>query len=185
MEPIEEFHNDFMQEVYAKADADSDFIESEFINSVTEHLIDSGEIEGFDYCPYKAVRGMRVDGYDFVEDEGLLNLFVSEFYNKKELASLTRTAIVAALKRLENFFVQCLKPDFYPELEETSPGYGLAQDIFSRKNKFSKVKMFLISDAKWKIFQEDSGRHQKKVLSEKQSGFMKGLVVNTWMLKVC
>ena len=146
MESVDDFYRDFRQEILGRADANEDFIESEFIEYVAEFLVDSGEVESFDYCQYKAERGIRVDGYNLVEDDGVLNLFVSDFRNREELTSLTKTEIDTAFRRLENFFSKSLIPEFYPRLEETSQGYGLAYQIYTRKNSFSKIRLFLLSD---------------------------------------
>ena len=129
MEAIKEFYKDFQQEVYLRADANEDFLESEFTEAVADELVAAGNIDDFDYCHYRFTRGslsMRVDGYSFSEDEGILNLFISDFRNSTEPESLIRTDVEAAFKRLEKFFTQSLNPNFYPELEETSCGYGLA-----------------------------------------------------------
>jgi len=103
-------------------------------------------VESFDYCQYKAERGIRVDGYNLVEEDGVLNLFISDFRNSEDLTSLTKTEISAAFRRLENFFSKSLTPKFYPQLEETSQGYGLAHQIYTRKNSFSKIRLFLLSN---------------------------------------
>jgi hypothetical protein len=42
-------------------------------------------VESFDYCQYKAERGIRVDGYNLVEEDGVLNLFISDFRNSEKL----------------------------------------------------------------------------------------------------
>ena len=146
MERVDDFYRDFRQEILGRADANEDFIESEFVEYVAEFLVDSGEVESFDYCQYKAERGIRVDGYNLVEDDGVLNLFISDFRNSEELTSLTKTEISAAFRRLENFFSKSLRQEFYPQLEETSQGYGLAHQIYTRKNSFSKIRLFLLSN---------------------------------------
>ncbi|MDZ7640954.1 MAG: AIPR family protein [Desulfurivibrio sp.] len=146
MSEIESFYQDFRQEVLARADANEDFIESEFVEYLTEFLVDSGEIESFDYCHYRADKGIRVDGYNLIEEDGILNLFISDYRNKDELTSLTKTEIEKAFKRLENFFSNSLKQNFYSQLEETSPGYGLAYEIYTRRNELSKIRLFLLSN---------------------------------------
>ena len=146
MDEIDEFYRNFRQEILARADSNEDYIVSEFVAHVSEYLVESGEIENFDYCPYKAERGSRVDGYNFVEEDGVLNLFVADYRYSEELSSLTKQDIDAAFNRLENFFLNTLKPDFYPRLEETSPGYGLAHEIYARRYEFSKVRLFLLSN---------------------------------------
>ena len=105
METIDDFYRDFRQEILGRADANEDFIESEFVEYVAEFLVDSGEVESFDYCQYKTERGIRVDGYNLVEEDGVLNLFISDFRNSEELTSLTKTEISAAFRRLENFWL--------------------------------------------------------------------------------
>ena len=146
MEVVDDFYRDFRQEILGRADANEDFIESEFVEYIAEFLVDSGEVESFDYCQYKAERGIRVDGYNLVEDDGVLNLFISDFRNSEELTSLTKTEISAAFRRLENFFSKSLRQEFYPQLEETSQGYGLAHQIYTLKNSFSKIRLFLLSN---------------------------------------
>ncbi|MCD6398071.1 MAG: hypothetical protein J7L71_11080, partial [Spirochaetaceae bacterium] len=96
METIDDFYRDFRQEILGRADANEDFIESEFVGYVAESLVDSGEVENFDYCQYKTERGIRVDGYNLVEEDGVLNLFISDFRNSEDLTSLTKTEISAA-----------------------------------------------------------------------------------------
>ena len=146
MSGIDGFYHDFRQEVLARADANEDFIESEFVEYASEFLMDSGEIESFDYCHYRTDRGIRVDGYNLIEEDEILNLFISDFSNSDELTSLTKTEIETAFRRLENFFINSLKDNFYPKLEETSPGYGLAYEIYTRRNDLSIIRLFLLSN---------------------------------------
>lgn len=143
---LDEFYNDLKQEVYGRADANENFIESSFVEYASELIVDSGEIDSFDYCHYKSARGIRVDGYDYNDDEGILSLFVLDFRNSNEVTSLTKTDIDASFKRVENFFIQSLKDGFYTQLEETSPGYGLAYQINSQRNNIKKINLFLLSD---------------------------------------
>lgn len=146
MSELQEFYQDFRQEILSRADTNEDFIESEFVEYVAEFLIDSGEIENFDYCHYRTDRGIRVDGYNLIEADGVLNLFISDFRNRDQISSLTKTEITASFKRLENFFTSSIKDKFYPQLEETSLGYGLAYEIYSKRTEFSKIRLFLFSN---------------------------------------
>ena len=143
---LQEFHQDLLQQIYAAADADSDYQESQFLQKATEYLIDEGMIEDFVYLPYRHPRGMRADGYDYTEDRQVLHLFVCDFRSSEQLTSLTNTEILNNFKRLENFFSNALKSDFRSKLEETSPGYALADFIYSHREYISTVKMHLISN---------------------------------------
>ena len=143
---IEEFFHDFRQELLSGAEAREDFLEAEFALSTTRELEESGAIEGFELCHYKAPRGMRVDGY-WLNDDGIsIDLFIVDFANREVLESLTRSDVDALFKRIENFFTACAEKGLYGELEETSLGYGLARDIAGRANTFAKVNFYLLSE---------------------------------------
>lgn len=143
---IEEFFHDFRQDLLSGAEAREDFLEAEFALSATRELEESGAIEGFEPCHYKAPRGMRVDGY-WLNDDGIsIDLFIVDFANKESLESLTRSDVDALFKRIENFFTACALKGLYSELEETSLGYGLARDISNRANTFAKVNFYLLSE---------------------------------------
>ena len=73
------------------------------MEAVAAELIETGFVEGFEFCHFRAQRGMRVDGYWF-NDEGALDLFVADFDCRNELATLTRTDVDAAFKRITSFF---------------------------------------------------------------------------------
>ena len=140
----EEFFHDFRQELMAGAEANSDFQLAEFMEAIASELIETGFIEGFEFCHYRAHRGMRVDGYWF-NDEGALDLFVADFESRSELASLTQTDVNTYLKRLMNFFESSRNKALYKQLEETSPEYGLAREISDRKD-VQRVNLFLVSE---------------------------------------
>ena len=147
MEPVyQEFFHNFRQEFLTRAEIGGEFQLSSFMGQVTDDLIDTGIIEGFELCHYRAQRGMRVDGYWFSDEEGTLELFVADFENRSNLDSLTRTDADAIFKRLVNFFTNSANKRLYRELEETSPEYGLARLISERKSLIYRVKFFLISE---------------------------------------
>ena len=83
---IEEFHEDFFNEVRAHADAAGRFLETAFLEQYGEWLIDAGEIATLDISQYAtrtaagAVRD-RVDAYggDPNDAEGVLSLAISDF----------------------------------------------------------------------------------------------------------
>src|SRR3990172_9611116 len=145
---IEEFYHDFRQDLLSGAEAREDFLEAEFALSASKELEESSAVEGFEPCHYKAPRGMRVDGYWFNDDGISLDLFIVDFSNRENLESLTRTDVDALFRRIENFFTASAEKSLYSELEETSPGYGLARDISSRGICFTKVNFYLLSERK-------------------------------------
>lgn len=141
----QEFFHDFRQELMAGAEANSAFQLAEFMEALSNELIETGFIEGFEFCHYRAQRGMRVDGYWF-SDEDTLDLFVADFESRKELESLTQTDTTSTFKRVTNFFDSSLNKDLYRELEETSPEYGLARQIADRGKLIRRVNFYLVSE---------------------------------------
>lgn len=142
---IQEFFHDFRQELMAGAEANSSFQLSEFVESITNELIDTGFLEGFELCHYRAQRGIRVDGYWFNED-GVLDLLIADFNCRYEVVSLTKTDVDASFKRIVNFFESCNKKELYRDLEETTPEYGLSRQIYERDGLIRKVNFYLISE---------------------------------------
>ncbi len=140
-----DFFHDFRQELLAGAEANCNYQLAEFMEAVAGELVETGFVEGFEFCHFRAQRGMRVDGYWF-NDEGVLELFVADFDCRNELASLTKTEAEAAFKRAVNFFEASLQKGLYRELEITSPEYGLARQIADRKEGIRQVNLLLLSE---------------------------------------
>lgn len=141
----EDFFHDFRQELLAGAEANGSFQLSEFMEAIANDLVETGFTEGFELCHFRAQRGMRVDGYWF-NDEGVLDLFIADFDSRNELASLTRTEVAAAFKRVANFFEASANKGLAGELEVTSPEYGLARQIADRKDAIRQVNLVLFSE---------------------------------------
>jgi hypothetical protein len=140
-----DFFHDFRQEMLADAEASSSFQLASFMEAVAIELIETGFVEGFEFCHFRAQRGMRVDGYWF-NDEGALDLFVADFDCRNELATLTRTDVDAAFKRITSFFEASLAKELSKELEVTSPEYGLSRQIADRKASIRQLNLILVSE---------------------------------------
>lgn len=145
---LEEFYNDFNQEVYGRADADGRYAEDAFFSVFCEQLIDAGELETADRAYYQTPRGLRIDGYggDPVASGGVLSLIIADFNQSPEITTLTATEMNAIFKRAHNFLIKSFDSTFRDELEETSPAFGLADLIATRWQNVDKVRLFLISN---------------------------------------
>lgn len=147
MNTVEEFYNDFMQQIYVAADTGEDFKVSQFFDKAMEYLVEDGTVGDYTYLPYKKT-GMRVDGYELIEDREILNLFICDYTDTDELASLTNTDIETAVKRITNFFIQSVDQKLYENLEETRPGYAIAYFLYHNKDRFHSVNIILVSNKK-------------------------------------
>ncbi len=140
---VEAFFHDFRQETLAGAEANSTYQLEAFMDSVSNELIETGFVEGFEHCHYRAPRGMRVDGYWF-NDEAALDIFVADFDCRRELETLTRTDVDAAFKRAVNFFEASLQGALEPDV--TTPEYGLVRQIADRRAMLRHVNFYLTSE---------------------------------------
>jgi len=145
MDKIEEFYDDFIQQIYTSADIGEDFKESQFFDKSMEYILDDGTVEDYTYLPYKKI-GMKIDGYEFIEDREILNLFICDFEDDYELKSLTNSDIDLSIKRLTKFFNQSIEKKFYDDLEETSPGYAISYFLYHNQNRFQTINILLISN---------------------------------------
>lgn len=145
MNKLEAFFHDFKQDFTAGAEVNQQFRLETFMETIAAELEDMGIIHGFDFAHYRAQKGMRIDGY-FFNDDGLLELFITDFDDRQKLESLTRTDTNAIFKRGSNFLKASLNKYLYQELEESSQGYGLSREIHDRKNTIRRVNFFLFSE---------------------------------------
>jgi hypothetical protein len=147
---LEEFHQEFFQEVHLAADAHGRFAEDTFFELFCDQLVDAGELETADRAHYLSPRGVRIDGYggDPAASEGVLSLIIADFNQSPELETLTATDMDAIFKRATAFLSKALDPGFRNSLEETSPGFGLADLIASSWKLVTKVRIFLITNRK-------------------------------------
>lgn len=140
---VEEFFHDFRQETLAGAEAESTYQLEAFMDAVSNELIETGFVEGFEHCHYRAPRGMRIDGYWF-NDEGNLDIFIADFDCRRELETLTKTDVDATFKRLINFFEASLEGALAPDV--TTPEYGLVKQISDRRASTRQVNFYLVSE---------------------------------------
>ena len=156
MSDIESFHEDLFQEVVSWADADGVFKEASFFDIVCDYLIEAGEFpeaERSYFHPDKS--GIRVDGYcgDPLDNkdaaglnEGALGLIIIDLNQSQDIATLTNTDMKKAFKRLSKYIEKSLDKKFRDSLEETDPGFGLADLIQARWDNISKIKLFLLTN---------------------------------------
>jgi hypothetical protein len=142
-----EFHKEFFQDVMASADAAGNYVEDSFFSKFCEYLMDSGELETADRAYYSG-HGLRVDGYggDPVSSANELSLVISDYDQSPDITSLPQFILDSIFKRLMNFLRKALDPKFRNSLEETNPGFGLADLIAKRWPGIAKVRLILISN---------------------------------------
>lgn len=150
MSDIKEFHKEYMQEIYARSGAENDFNEAVFTENMCDFLVEQAAVEDFAYVGYKKnALGLRVDAWDYSHETSTIRLFITDFRSQSDLGTLTRTEVTKSLKQAQRFFERSLQRDFFESLEESSPSYGVAREIFERakRDEIQKVHIYLLSNA--------------------------------------
>ena len=78
-EDLQEFHQEFFQDVLGAADAEGRYAEDAFFDLYCEQLTEAGELETADRARYFSPRGVRVDGYGGDPADGDLEGGISRF----------------------------------------------------------------------------------------------------------
>ena len=145
---LENYSQDFYQEILASAGVEGNFQEDEFFEQVTSLLMDAGELDSADRCYYATQRGIRVDGYGGspASSDGILTLIISDFHPDSSIVTLTKAEMEACFKRVRSFLEKSLDEKFRGALEETLPGYGLAELLASQWAVTNKVRLLLITN---------------------------------------
>ena len=162
---ITEFHREVFQDINLEAGAGGRFLEDVFFEKFCNHLVDAGELSVADRAFYKGpVRsGIRVDGFggDPIGGDGTLSLIVADFHQADRVERLVGSEMNNILARLSRFLSKALDVSWRNALEETSPGFALADLIASRWPDITRVRMFLISNRE--LSDRVDGRHADEI----------------------
>ncbi len=145
---LEEFHNELMQDVKTRAAARSDLTESAFMEMVAEGLADSGAIQDFTPCNFRHKKGMRIDGYGFVDEEATLDLFIEDYRWTEEPEMLSRKEVESVFQRAEKFYQKASTPGFHEDIEVTHPAWGLIRQIGQQAEALRRIRFHLVTNAK-------------------------------------
>jgi hypothetical protein len=159
MEKIQEFYQDWMFALSSLSDGKDLAIEQLFFDDSLKILIEGGHsfegseedgesIDGYKYTPFKS-RGLRIDGYEYIKDRQIINLYVCDF-NKdpSSLKTITQTEINQLLSNTKNFFEKSMSDGFIEQLEDEDQTdvIDVAQFIYDFEEKISEVNFVLITN---------------------------------------
>jgi len=147
---IDEFFQDFTQDVLARSGAEENFTRSIYLDQMCTVLENEGIITGYDLTEHKisqaGMRSQAVDAWSFDEERSCINLILADFRVSDSLESLTNTDIVKSFKRLRTFVTSAMNPEFATSLEETEPVAGLAWLMRESRLEIEKINLILVSN---------------------------------------
>ena len=146
---IEDYFEEFTQDLHAQAGAGSDFLRSTFVEHMCSLIEDDGFIPSFSQTDYKHTsRGLAVDAWAYDEDLSKLTLFVTDYRDSGGLETLTQSEVTDGFNRLGRFLEACLKKDFASSLDESMPVTELAWFISERHSKIKQLSLVILSNAR-------------------------------------
>jgi hypothetical protein len=140
------FANDLKQRVIAAASAEEEgeMLAAAFTEMIIEDLKEAGEIDDGHECFHRA-NGIEVSGYGYGHDGETLDLFVTRYFGAPEPVLLARSQAEILISRLQAFLDRVLN-GLHKKLEEASPVFDMALDIYQRWNSVTQVRFFLLTD---------------------------------------
>lgn len=123
--------------------------EEAFFERVSDTITGSGEVDVLEYFHHRGTpqSGIRVDGWGGdPRNEKQLTLFVIDHADDPDAPTLTGVELNNLFKRPLRFLKAALDEKWRGALEETSPGFELAQMIDHYWPHVSKVRLLLITD---------------------------------------
>lgn len=148
---LDEFRKDFLETARALAAAEADFEEASFVAESARRLIEAEELAEFEPSHYEGTgsrnRRIRVDGYGFDDVDGSVTLVIAAYSGVDAVETLTQTEATRYFGMLRTFIEDAVNGRVQQAIEESSPGYGLASDLLSRKDTITRFRAFLVTDA--------------------------------------
>jgi len=140
------FASDLHQEVIAAAEAEGhEALRADaFTRYMIDELIEAGELQDGEPC-YHRSRGLEVSGYGFADDGETLDLFATLYRQAEPPATIGRTDIETAFRRLGGFLTRALD-GYHATLEEASPIFDMALGIHQGRERLGRVRFFLFTD---------------------------------------
>lgn len=151
MSGVDQYSDMLREDVRLLSEANGTSMEEAFFARVTDTITGSGEIDALEYFHHRGTQqsGIRVDGWGGDPRKSKqLTLLVVDHADDPGAATLTGTELNSQFKRPLRFLKAALDEDWRDRLEETSPGFELADMIAARWSSVKKIRLLLLTDRK-------------------------------------
>jgi len=151
-EELTDYFDAFQNTVRAAASADGHFTERGFVEEMATRLSEAEEIDQLVPVHFEGTgsskKKLRIDGYDFGDEEGQIVLGISHYSSSSELQGLIHTEVTRLFNMVESFVEQSLDGSLLEYLEASSEAFQVASEIASRRNFTHKIRIYLLTNHK-------------------------------------
>jgi hypothetical protein len=148
---LEDFRKDYLETVRALAATEGDFEEASFVSESARRLMEAEELSVFEPCHFKGTgsrnRKTRIDGYGFDDVDGSLSLIAAHYSGGVSSKTMTQTDATKSFGMLRAFVEDAISGRLHRAIEESTPEYGLATDLFQRQDSITRFRVFLVTDS--------------------------------------
>ncbi|SLN51910.1 AIPR protein [Aquimixticola soesokkakensis] len=144
-----QFADILREDIKLLSEANGTSMEEAFFARASDTITGSGEIEALEYFHHRGTpqSGIRVDGWGGDPRKSKqLTLLVIDHADDPQAPTLTGTELNSQFKRPLRFLKAALDEDWRNRLEETSPGFELADMIAARWSSVKKIRLLLLTD---------------------------------------
>lgn len=147
---LQEFREDFLQNVKAEAFASGDGSTAAFVNSMANYLVDTEFLPDFQPAFYdqtgKSRKRLRIDGYIRDEIDNTMNLIIADF--KCELddpRTFGKTELNVCCTRVKNFVEAAISNELVVDI--STPASDLQDELKNYQNSIRKYRILVFTDA--------------------------------------
>lgn len=146
----QEFYDELMNNVRARAEVDRDFTESAFLQEATERLVEAEEVA--DLTPvYFTGRGSKnrrlaVSAFDEDEVDDSIALAVVHFEPGAFVETILESEVKRQFASLKFYVEEALSGTFQTGREESTPEYDLAEKLRRRARSVTRYRFYLLTN---------------------------------------
>lgn len=147
---MQPYREDFDNRVRAAASVEGAFMEEAFILECAARLTEAEEVNSLQPCFFTSTstkgRKLRVDGYDFDDEEGHAVVAIADFSNDAVSATVTTAEATRLFGRAQAWVESVIDGSVFEFLEESSVAYEVADDLRHRRANLFKVRIYLLTN---------------------------------------
>ena len=146
----QEFYDELMNNVRARAELENDFTESAFLNELTERLIDAEVVSSLSPVHFNGSgirnRRLAVSAYEVDDSDDSIALAVLDFEQSDYVATLAGTDARRHFTAVERFIEESLSGVFQEGREESTEEYQLADELRRRERSVTRYRIYLLTN---------------------------------------
>ena len=146
----QQFYEELMNSVRTRAELESDFTESAFMQEVTERLVDAEEVGTLTPVHFTGSgtrnRRLAVSGYDMDDSDDSIALAVLHFEDGSQVARLIETEARRQFAAVQHYIEESLNGSFQVGREESTEEYQLADQLRRRGRSVTRYRIYLLTN---------------------------------------